>query len=109
MEASREQVLNDEAVDRSRSLSRLVALAEQLQVTFVRRRLTLAVAESCTGGLVGHLLTEVPGSSAYFVGGAISYGDAVKTSLLDVSRTTLERHGAVSAQVAVAMAEGARN
>jgi PncC family amidohydrolase len=79
----------------------------------VHRRLTalglsVATAESCTGGLVGHLLTEVPGSSAYYLGGAISYSDAVKRSALDVSSEALERHGAVSAQVAVAMAEGAR-
>jgi PncC family amidohydrolase len=71
-------------------------------------RLTIATAESCTGGLVGHLLTEVPGSSTTFSGGIIAYADAVKVACLGVSDSTLSSHGAVSAQVAVAMAEGAR-
>jgi PncC family amidohydrolase len=69
---------------------------------------TLAAAESCTGGLVLHLLTEVPGASRYVEGGAITYSDRLKRDLLGVPAATLERHGAVSAQVAVAMAEGAR-
>jgi PncC family amidohydrolase len=69
---------------------------------------TVATAESCTGGLVGHVLTEVAGSSEYYRGGVVSYSDDVKSSLLDVPAAALERHGAVSAQVAVAMAEGAR-
>ena len=92
----------------SPSVGRLVALAEALQERCLERRLTVAAAESCTGGLVGHVLTEVPGSSGYFSGGAIAYSDEVKRSLLGVASSTIERHGAVSAQVAVAMAEGAR-
>ena len=69
---------------------------------------TLATAESCTGGLVGHLLTEVAGSSEYFLGGVVAYSDEVKRRSLDVPDAAIEHHGAVSAQVAVAMAEGAR-
>jgi PncC family amidohydrolase len=86
----------------------VAGLPERLLSECRERGLKLAVAESCTGGLVGHLLTEIAGSSDVFVGGVISYGDAVKSALLDVPQETLERHGAVSAQVAVAMAEGAR-
>ncbi|MEE9614272.1 MAG: nicotinamide-nucleotide amidohydrolase family protein [Thermodesulfobacteriota bacterium] len=69
---------------------------------------TLAVAESCTGGLVGHMITNVPGSSAYFKGGVVAYGNEAKKRLLGVSAATLDRHGAVSAQTASKMAEGAR-
>jgi PncC family amidohydrolase len=87
---------------------RLADSAERLQHLAVARGLTIGTAESCTGGLVGHAITTIPGSSAYYVGGIISYADAVKTGLLEVPRSTIERHGAVSAQTAVAMAEGAR-
>ena len=69
---------------------------------------SLATAESCTGGLVAHLVTEVPGSSDYFRGGLVTYANAVKSALADVPAATIGAHGAVSAQVAVAMAEGAR-
>ena len=69
--------------------------------------LTLAVAESCTGGLVGERITRVPGSSAYFLGGVICYSNEVKERLLGVPRSLLRRYGAVSAQAARAMAEGA--
>jgi nicotinamide-nucleotide amidase len=72
------------------------------------RGLKLATAESCTGGLVAARLTEVPGSSASFVGGIVSYADEVKRSELDVPEELLAQHGAVSAEVAAAMAEGAR-
>jgi len=70
--------------------------------------LTLAVAESCTGGLLGARLTERPGSSDYFLGGVISYADEVKIGLLDVPAGMLAQHGAVSEEVAGAMAAGAR-
>lgn len=71
-------------------------------------RITIGTAESCTGGLVGHWITSVPGSSAYYLGGVVSYADTAKTRLLGVPPDAIERHGAVSAQVAVAMAEGVR-
>lgn len=86
----------------------LVALARQVHEVLRQRRLTLATAESCTGGLLGHLLTEIPGSSEWYVGGLVSYSDRLKRDELGVSQSTLEQHGAVSAQACVAMAEGAR-
>jgi PncC family amidohydrolase len=89
-------------------LSNLVALGERIQQICLRRSLTVASAESCTGGLVGYALTEVAGSSGYYLGGVISYGNDAKREQLGVPATTLEMHGAVSAQTAVAMAEGAR-
>ena len=86
----------------------LVALAERLQGICLGRGLTVALAESCTGGLVASTITDVPGSSGYFVGGVVSYSNAAKTALLDVPPATLAAHGAVSAQVAKAMAAGAQ-
>lgn len=70
--------------------------------------LTVAVAESCTGGLLGAVLTALPGSSDYMRGGVIAYADSVKADLLGVSRHDLATHGAVSDAVARAMAEGVR-
>jgi nicotinamide-nucleotide amidase len=72
------------------------------------RGLKLATAESCTGGMVGARLTDVPGASASFVGGIVAYADEVKRAELDVPDAVLAEHGAVSAEVAAAMAEGAR-
>ncbi len=70
--------------------------------------LTLAVAESCTGGLLAHLITNVPGSSEYFRGGVVAYSNQAKEQLLGVRRETLEREGAVSAATAQEMARGVR-
>jgi nicotinamide-nucleotide amidase len=70
------------------------------------RRKTLAVAESMTAGLIGEMITDVPGSSTYFQGGVIAYADEVKSELLDVPAQLIRRHGAVSAEVALKMAEG---
>ncbi len=69
---------------------------------------TLATAESCTGGGIGNALTSVPGSSAVFKGGIISYCDEIKNKLLGVPQDVLQQYGAVSAPVAEAMARGAR-
>ena len=70
--------------------------------------LWLAVAESCTGGLLGHRITNVPGSSEYFKGGVISYAYEVKRDLLGVSMATLEAKGAVSEETVLEMAKGVR-
>jgi len=87
----------------------LLELATQVIERARLARLTIGTGESCTGGLVGHLLTEVPGSSDVFRGGIIAYADEVKVARLGVPEATLRSHGAVSAQTAVAMAEGARH
>ncbi len=87
----------------------LQALAERLQGVCLGRGLTVAVAESCTGGLVAATLTEIAGSSGYFLGGVVSYADSAKAALLGVTPAMLAAHGAVSAQVARAMALGARD
>lgn len=80
------------------------ALGELLR----RKGLTLALAESCTGGLIAKLVTDLPGSSAYFLEGAVTYSNAAKTRTLGVPAALLEEKGAVSPEVAVAMAEGMR-
>lgn len=72
------------------------------------RKLTVATAESCTGGLIGHRLTQVPGSSAYVDRGVICYSNRAKSELLGVPPDLIEKHGAVSAEVAGAMAKGIR-
>ena len=74
-----------------------------------KRALTLAVAESCTGGLLAQRLTSIPGSSGAFLGGAIVYANAMKTALADVPPELIHEHGAVSEEVGRALAEGIRN
>ncbi|HEY2937552.1 MAG TPA: CinA family nicotinamide mononucleotide deamidase-related protein [Gaiellaceae bacterium] len=83
-------------------------IEELVLALFRARGLSLATAESCTGGLVAERLTRVPGSSAVFVGSIVAYADAVKVSALGVPRELIELHGAVSAEVAAAMARGVR-
>lgn len=83
-------------------------LARMLQDSCIERGLTVAVAESCTGGLVAAAITAIPGSSGYFLGGVVSYANEAKEAFLDVPRATLEAHGAVSREVAESMAAGAR-
>ena len=84
------------------------ALAAEVIQVLSAQGLTCATAESCTGGLVGHLLTEVPGSSATFMGSAVTYSDEAKQHILQVDPQLLETVGAVSGEVASAMAHGAR-
>lgn len=86
----------------------MIAIASRVVEALSRRGLTVAVAESCTGGLIGHLLTDVPGSSAVFPGGIVAYGNQAKTDLLGVPDDLLIAFGAVSAEVATAMAVGVR-
>jgi len=84
-------------------------IALVLQNIFIRKNMTLSVAESCTGGYIGHLITSNSGSSQWFSGGVIAYSNEVKMNQLGVSSQLLKDHGAVSEEVVIAMAEGARN
>ena len=90
------------------SLADVFPEVREVADTLRRAWLTVAVAESCTGGLLGAVLTALPGSSDYMRGGVIAYADSVKADLLGVSRHELAEHGAVSEPVALAMAEGVR-
>jgi len=83
-------------------------LEEEIGQLLIQHKLTLAVAESCTGGLVSHRLTNVPGSSAYFLGGVLAYAYDAKEHLLGVQHITLDEHGAVSEPTAREMARGVR-
>jgi PncC family amidohydrolase len=94
-----EQQMDDSAQD----------LEEKVGELLSQRGWTLAVAESCTGGLVGHRITNVSGSSAYFEGGVISYSNEVKEHVLGVPLETLIDHGAVSKETVLAMARGVRH
>ncbi|MGC8856149.1 MAG: CinA family protein [Anaerolineae bacterium] len=84
-------------------------LEEQLADLLRSRGLTLATAESCTGGLIADRITNVPGSSAYFLGGVVAYAYEAKVTLLGVSWETLKAHGAVSRETVLEMARGARH
>ncbi|MCH7562842.1 MAG: competence/damage-inducible protein A [Gemmatimonadetes bacterium] len=81
-------------------------MADALGRALVAASRTVAVAESCTGGLIAKRLTDLPGASEYFVGGLVAYADRIKTDALGVSREDIEAHGAVSEQVVAAMARG---
>jgi nicotinamide-nucleotide amidase len=84
------------------------SLESVLGDVLARRNWTISAAESCTGGLVCHKLTNTPGSSAYFLRGVVAYSNESKTAMLGVSPGILKNHGAVSAETAAAMAEGIR-
>lgn len=90
-----------------KSETELAPLAAELGKGMNQAGLTCAAAESCTGGLVGHLITEIAGSSAYFAGSAVVYSYAAKERLLGVRHETLLEQGAVSYEVAQQMAQGA--
>lgn len=84
-----------------------ITLAEALGNLLKERELTVACAESCTGGNIAHRITQQPGSSNYFLGSIVSYANDVKTNVLGVPRKYIDRYGAVSKQVVESMAEGA--
>ena len=84
-------------------------LVERIAVALTAREARLATAESCTGGWIAKCLTDLPGSSKWFEYGFVTYGNEAKVSLLDVEPDRLERYGAVSKEVAEAMATGARS
>ena len=81
---------------------------KQLLEALTEKNITLAAAESCTGGMVCETVTSLPGASAVFLGGVVSYANEVKINVLGVSSESLERYGAVSEDVAARMAEGVR-
>ena len=83
-------------------------LSERTGAALARAGLQLAVAESCTGGMVGEWISAVPGSSDYFLGGVISYDNSLKEGLLGVPHEVIREHGAVSAESALVMAKGVR-
>ena len=84
------------------------SLEQRLGRLLRERRITLGLAESCTGGLIAHRLTNIPGSSDYLLGGVVSYSNAAKEHILGVQHSSLETHGAVSEQAALEMARGAQ-
>jgi len=86
----------------------MVSSQEILAELLRRKKLTLSAAESCTGGRVGDKITNVPGSSEYFLGSAVTYSNEAKMALLGVRKESLDAHGAVSEQVAKEMAAGCR-
>lgn len=83
--------------------------AKEILTLLKEKGLTLSTAESCTGGLLGKLLTDIPGSSSVYMGGVISYTNEVKHKLLGVSEKTLRQYTAISAQTACEMALGVKN
>jgi len=89
-------------------VNRLEALARAVSVELSSRNITLAIAESCTGGLLGHSLTDVPGASRFFLGGVTCYANNTKVQLLAVRTETLQRFGAVSLQCAEEMLLGVK-
>lgn len=85
-----------------------MSLEEKLRGYARARGLRLAAAESCTGGLVSDRITDIPGSSEYFIGGVVAYAYEAKVNILGVSWDTLHTHGAVSEETVLEMARGAR-
>jgi competence/damage-inducible protein CinA C-terminal domain len=83
--------------------------SEDVALLLTEKNLTLSVAESCTGGMVGSLLTSIPGSSEFFLGGVVTYSNLSKENILHVSPSTLEQFGAVSKETALEMAVGVMN
>jgi nicotinamide-nucleotide amidase len=86
----------------------MTTLAEEIGRLLLQKRLTLATVESATGGLIAHLITNVPGSSAYYRGSVIAYANETKTSVVGVNQDSIRLYGAVSREVAEEMAAGGK-
>jgi PncC family amidohydrolase len=86
----------------------ILDVTETIAQILVRQNSTIMVAESATGGLIQHFLTEIPGSSSFFLGGVVAYSDDLKQRLLQVPESVIQRHGAVSEETVAAMANGIR-
>ena len=89
-------------------MNKALSPEEKIGALLRQRGWRLAVAESCTGGLIGHRITNIPGSSTYYMGSVTAYAYEAKVRLLDVQWDTLETHGAVSEEVVLEMARGVR-
>lgn len=113
LEAAQQLINNLESILRQRINDNIFAVDTETLETVLGRmltahKMTLATAESCTGGMISSRLTSVPGSSEYFLGALVAYSNEVKAAVLGVSSNTLAEYGAVSEQTAIAMAEQAR-
>lgn len=97
----------DKSQNRGNSL-RADKLSRDIAKMLVKKKQTLSVCESCTGGMLGEIITRVPGSSKYFLGGIIAYSDDIKRQVVGIKPGLLKKSGAVSPQVARAMAQGVR-
>ena len=86
----------------------LLSLSSAVSKTLLAHKLTISTAESCTGGLLSHVLTGISGSSAYFIGGVVAYSNVIKEMVLGVELKTIQAYGAVSEQTAREMADGIR-
>lgn len=86
----------------------MASVEEEIRQLLRRKGLTLGAVESATGGLISHLITNVPGSSDYYKGSVIAYSNEAKTKVVGVKRATINQHGAVSSQTAEEMAHGGR-
>lgn len=108
--------LNTELDDKAKTLKDIIpelvfgegttSLPQAIGQILLEQKKSLATAESCTGGYIGHLLTSIPGSSAYYSGGVIAYSNAIKINLLKVKLDTINKHGAVSEQTVIEMVRG---
>ena len=83
-------------------------IQEAIGKKLISSQQTLAIAESCTGGYISHLITSVPGSSAYYKGGVVAYNNSIKEGTIKVKHETLQKYGAVSEETVKEMAEGIR-
>jgi PncC family amidohydrolase len=83
-------------------------LSKRIGKILFEKRMTLAVAESCTGGMIGGAITDAPGASLYFIGGVIAYDNRIKKDILRVPQAMISNYGAVSGQTVAAMARGGR-